>query len=193
MDFSVGSLELARALLGARLRAGGVTVRLTEVEAYGGTTDPAAHAFRGWRRHVRHLFEAPGTLYVYRSHGLHFCANLVSGPVGSGSAVLLRAGQVVAGLELARERRGGVPDVRLARGPGCLGQALALTLDDSGRTVGTGDLRLIDPAGEVGTLAAGPRVGVSVAHLRPWRLWVAGDPTVSAYRPSPRISDPTSW
>lgn len=191
VTFALPPLDLAAALLGAVVRVGDVAVRLTEVEAYAGTDDPAAHAYRGWRPHTRDLFEAPGTLYCYRSHGLHTCANVVSGPAGSGSAVLLRAGRVIEGVEIARARRGGVPDDRLARGPGCLGQALGLSLADSGRRFGEPGLTI--QFGAPGPHASGPRVGVSVAHRRPWRLWVPGEPSVSAYRPSPRIADPDSW
>lgn len=186
MDLTRDALAVAPDLLGMRFRLGPVTVRITEVEAYHGAEDPAAHAYRGWRPHTRHLFERPGTLYCYRSYGIHICANVVCGPAGSGSAVLLRAAQVVDGLDVARARRPGVPDVRLARGPGCLGQALALTLDDSGRRIGERDLELLPRGEPAGPIATGPRVGVSVAARRPWRFWLAGEPSVSAYRPSPR-------
>lgn len=186
VDLTRDVLEVAPDLLGMRLRVGAVTVRITEVEAYNGVDDPAAHAFRGPRPHTRDLFAGPGTLYCYRSYGIHICANVVCGPAGSGSAVLLRAGEVVDGLDVARARRPGVPDVRLARGPGCLGQALALTLDDSGRLIGERDLALLPRDEPVGPIATGPRVGVSVAARRPWRFWLAGEPSVSAYRPSPR-------
>ena len=187
MDLSRDALTVAPALLGALFRCGGVTLRLTEVEAYAGADDPAAHAFRGPRPHTRHLFEPPGTLYCYRSYGIHVCANLVCGPTGSGSAVLLRAGEVVDGLDLARHRRPGVPDARLARGPGCLGQALGLTLADSGRRLGEPGLDLRPGGLQPGPIASGPRVGVSVAARRPWRYWLAGEPSVSVYRASPRM------
>ena len=100
--------------------------------------------------------------------------------------MLLRAGRVVAGLDIVRERRPGVADVALARGPGNFGRALGWTLADSGRRFAAGELEL-EPGTAHGTVVAGPRVGVSVAHRRPWRFWADGDPTVSAYRPSPRI------
>ncbi|MFT4109385.1 DNA-3-methyladenine glycosylase [Propionicimonas sp.] len=185
-DLTLASAELAPLLVGALVGDGGVTVQLTEVEAYAGADDPAAHAYPGPRPRTRDLFGPPGTLYCYLSHGLHICGNVVCGTEGEGSAVLLRAGRVVEGLELARARRPGVADVALARGPGNLGRALGWTLDDSGRRFGTGGLDL-RPGPPPGTVVSGPRVGVSVAHGRPWRYWALGDPTVSAYRRSPRI------
>ena len=190
MDLTRDAVAVAPDLLGMRLRVGPVTIRITETEAYHGADDPAAHAYGGWRPHTRHLFEPPGTLYCYRSYGIHICANIVCGPSGSGSAVLLRAGAVTEGLDVARARRAGVGDSRLARGPGCLGQALGLTLDDSGRRLGEPGLELLPRISAVGTIAVGPRVGVSVAARRPWRFWLAGDPSVSVYRRSPRLPRP---
>ena len=186
LDLTLPAVDLAPLLVGALLTDGGVTVRLTEVEAYAGADDPAAHAFIGPRPRTRDLFGPAGTLYCYLSHGLHTCGNVVCGAGGGGSAVLLRAGRVVAGLDLVRERRRGVADAALARGPGNFGRALGWTLADSGRSFGAGDLKL-EPGIASSTVVAGPRVGVSVAHRRPWRFWAEGDPTVSAYRPSPRI------
>lgn len=169
-------------LVGALLTDGEVTVRLTEVEAYAATDDPAAHAWPGPRPHTRDLFAEPGTLYCYRSHGVHICGNITCGPAGS--AILFRAGVVLAGDDLVRERRGGIASAAWARGPGNLGKAMGWTLADSGRRFG-GPLRL--EAGEAVAVASGPRVGVSVAYQRPWRFWEVGAPTVSAYRRSPRI------
>ena len=185
-DLTLSAVELAPLLVGALLTDAGVTLRLTEVEAYAGSDDPAAHAFPGPRPRTTDLFGPPGTLYCYLSHGLHICGNVVCGESGGGSAVLLRAGRVVAGVELVRRRRPGVPDVALARGPGNLGRAMGWTLADSGRRTTQGGFELL-PGPASGAVIAGPRVGVSVAHTRPWRFWANGDPTVSAYRPSPRI------
>lgn len=185
LDLTLDSAALAPLLIGATVRFGEVTIELTEVEAYAGMDDPAAHAFAGPRPHRLDLFAPPGTLYCYLSHGLHICGNITCGD-GSGAAILLRAGRVLAGLEVVRARRSGVADVALARGPGNFGRAIGWTLADSGRRFGEGELELL-PATEPRTVAFGPRVGVTVAHVRPWRFWADGDPTVSAYRASPRI------
>ncbi len=185
-DLHEGSVvDRARSLLGRTFRGHGVTVVLTEVEAYGGIEDPASHAFtRTPRSEV--MYGPPGRLYVYRSYGIHFCANVVTGPTELAAAVLLRAGRVVEGHDLARERRGPVADVRLARGPGNLAQALGITLDDLGTPVTTGAGLGLGERVEEPEILAGPRVGVSLAAEEPWRFWIAGDPTVSAYRRSPR-------
>ncbi|GAA1734554.1 DNA-3-methyladenine glycosylase [Aeromicrobium alkaliterrae] len=177
--------ERARSLLGRTFTAHGVTVVLTEVEAYGGVDDPASHAFtRTPRSEV--MYGPSGRLYVYRSYGIHHCANVVTGPTEQAAAVLLRAGRVVAGLDLARERRGAVPDDRLARGPGNLAQALGISLADLGTPVTRGGPLGLGERVEEPEVVAGPRVGVSLAADVPWRFWTAGDPSVSAYRRSPR-------
>nr|WP_262853037.1 DNA-3-methyladenine glycosylase [Mumia quercus] len=180
----------ARRLLGATLTHGDVTVRITEVEAYGGTSDPASHAFRGPTPRSAIMFGPPDVLYVYFSYGMHCCANVVVGEEGDASAVLLRAGEVVEGVEVARARRGGVPDVRLARGPANLAQALGLTLAHNGSSLAGPELVLRRAAQAPEEVSTGPRVGVSQAADVPWRFWLTGDPTVSAYRRSPRAAAP---
>jgi DNA-3-methyladenine glycosylase len=166
-----------------------VTVELTEVEAYAGAADPASHAFRGRTPRNAVMFGPPGILYVYFSYGMHWCANVVTGRDGVASAVLLRAGRVVEGVELARARRGPrVSDRSLARGPACLTQALGIGRAEYGTDLlGDAPVRLeiasrVDP----GRVAQGPRVGIATAVDVPWRFWVADDPTVSAYQRSPR-------
>lgn len=188
IDLDLPSTAVAPLLLGCLLRQGTVVLRITEVEAYGGTTDPAAHAYIGPRPRTRDLFGPPGTLYCYLSHGLHICGNIVCGRAGDGEAVLLRAAEVVDGVELARSRRPGVADVALARGPGNLGRAAGWTLADSGGRLGAGGLELGPPPepAPADRVVSGPRVGVSVAWQRPWRFWLAAEPSVSAYRRSPR-------
>ena len=162
-------------------------MRITEVEAYGGIHDPASHAYTRTQR-SEIMYGPPWRLYVYQTRH-HFCANIVTGPTEQAAAVLLRAGEVIDGLELARQRRGSVMDVQLARGPGNLTQALGITLADLGTDVRVGDgVQLGAPVGEQLTIMSGPRVGVSQAADVPWRFWLAGDPTVSAYKRSPRAN-----
>lgn len=176
----------ARALLGAVITDGAVGVRLTEVEAYGGPgEDPASHAHNGLTHRNRSMFGPAGCAYAYHSYGVHWCLNVVCGPEGSGSAVLLRSGEVIAGLELARVRRGAVIDRDLARGPGRLGQVLAVTADDDGCDLSRGRLRLLSGSFS-GAVVSGPRVGVSKEAERPWRFWIAEDYFVSPYRPGRR-------
>ena len=197
---------VAPLLLGWRLASRGpdgtVTLVLTEVEAYQGAEDPASHAFRGPTRRNQTMFGPPGRLYVYLSHGLHLCANVVCGPEGVASAVLLRAGRVVDGADLAGRRRaqpvagrpprGPIEADGLARGPGSLGRALGLRREDDGEWLSRpgGRLELVPPVGrDIGAaVVAGPRVGVSAAADRPWRHWFADDPSVSVYRRSPRAA-----
>jgi DNA-3-methyladenine glycosylase len=176
----------ARSLLGRVLHGHGAAARITEVEAYGGVDDPASHAFtRTTRSEI--MYGPAWRLYVYRSYGMHFCANVVTGPTERAAAVLVRAGEIVDGIETARSRRIGVKDVALARGPGNLARALGLDLDDLGTDLLSADgVRLGDAPIDPPPVMAGPRVGVSKAADVPWRFWITGDPTVSAYRRSPR-------
>lgn len=186
--------EVAPALLGWTLShttdEGTVVVELTEVEAYLGEADPASHAHNGPTRRNGVMFGPAGHLYVYRSYGIHWCCNVVTGVDGTASAVLLRAGRVLEGVELARRRRGPrVPDRSLARGPGCLAQGLGIDQSQYGSDLSSGGpVRLGLPEAPVrrSRIASGHRVGVSRAHDVPWRFWIADDPTVSAYKRSPR-------
>jgi DNA-3-methyladenine glycosylase len=170
------------------VRANGVAVRLTEVEAYSGVgDDPASHAHRGRTPRNAVMFGPPGYLYVYFTYGMHWCLNIVCGPAGTASAVLLRAGEVVSGAALARSRRPAARrDRDLARGPARLATALALDSAAYGTPVldGSGPLTVFPPAGPVdpALVRSGPRVGVAGGHDIPWRFWLDGDPTVSAYR-----------
>jgi DNA-3-methyladenine glycosylase len=177
----------AASLLGWEVAANGVRVRLTEVEAYSGAgSDPASHAHRGPTPRTEIMFGPPGVAYLYYVFGAHWCLNIVVGEPGAAAAVLLRAGEVVHGVEAARARRSGATDRDLARGPARLVVALGLDgsakgssmVDGSGPILLTPPSRPVDPA----VITAGPRVGVSSAHDVPWRFWLAGDRTVSPYR-----------
>jgi DNA-3-methyladenine glycosylase len=167
------------------LHGRGVSVRLTEVEAYLGEGDPGSHAFRGRTRRNAVMFGPAGHLYVYFTYGMHTCANIVCGPEDVATAVLLRAGEVVTGLDAARVRRTtSKSDADLARGPARLGVALGITLADNGARLGE-LFRLDPPPHPVPEFATGPRTGVSGdggSDAYPWRFWVPGDPTVSPYK-----------
>ena len=200
-------LEVAPSLLGAVLEHeshdGLVAVRLTEVEAYAGPGDPGSHARNGRTPRTEVMFGPPAHLYVYFSYGMHWCVNVVCAPEGSASAVLLRAGEVVTGLELARSRRPAARvDRDLARGPARLASALGIDGSLDGAALGergsASRVRLIldeSPAAE--RVRTGPRVGVSGAggdaRSHPWRFWLDGEPTVSPYRPAaPRRRPPVT-
>lgn len=165
-------------------------MRITEVEAYlGPGEDPGSHAHRGITPRSASMFGPPGTLYAYLSYGMHVCANVVCSPAGTASAVLLRAGEVVAGVELARHRRPScAADRDLARGPGRLAAALGIRLDDDRAALAVPDaaIRLEAPRGtRRPDIASGPRTGVAGpagGPAYPWRFWVPGDPTVSPFR-----------
>ena len=194
----------ARLLLGATVITGitgEVAARIVEVEAYGGPPDgpwpdPASHSHRGPTGRNAVMFGPPGRLYTYRSHGIHICANISCGPDGTAGAVLLRAAVVECGIGTARARRGPLAAERtLARGPGNLCAALAITMAHNGVDVfdpaSPVRVRLRDRVADLAAeLQQGPRVGVSAAADRPWRFWLAAYPEVSAYRRSPRAPQP---
>lgn len=200
-------VEVAPLLLGGELRTrvGGSSVhlRLTEVEAYHGhgtgpEPDPGSHARMGRTARNATMWGEPGHLYVYLSHGIHSCVNVVSGPVGQAGGILLRAGEVVHGADAVAVRRGAATPLTgralrdLARGPGRFGQAAGLRhpLHDGVDAItgaelegATAELWLRDEP--VVDVTQGPRVGVAgIAGTGafPWRFWIGGDPTVSPFR-----------
>ncbi|WP_326751934.1 DNA-3-methyladenine glycosylase [Streptomyces hirsutus] len=185
--------KVAPGLLGAILTheapEGTVSITITETEAYSGSADPASHAYRGRTPRNAVMFGPAGRLYVYRSHGLHWCANIVTGADGIATAVLIRAGRVIEGQDLARTRRGSkVESARLARGPGNFCRALGITAEHNGADLLAGASVALSEGEPVpaALIRVGPRVGVSKAHDWQHRFYLAGDPTVSAYRLSPR-------
>lgn len=146
-----------------------VRVRINEVEAYKGDEDPASHAYRGETARNSSMFRQPGTLYVYRSYGIHNCANTAAGPEGVGWGILIRGGDVVSGETTAISRRG--RKTQLADGPGKLCQALGITIEVNGTY-------LLDPSSVVRleegerpeVVMATPRIGISKAKNLPWRF-----------------------
>ena len=160
-------------LLGWRLSsvAGGriTSIMVTEVEAYGGSDDPASHAYRGPTERNRSMFGTAGTLYVYRSYGIHWCANVVTGPAGDGRAILLRAGNPLEGIPLMTRRRGRAD--HLVDGPGKLCQAMGITGDHDGTSLLDGPIRLLPPAESAAReVLATPRIGISKSTDRLWRF-----------------------
>ncbi|OQO91906.1 DNA-3-methyladenine glycosylase [Saccharomonospora piscinae] len=189
-QLAIDPVELALSLLGTELESrseqGTVRVRLVEVEAYRGLDDPASHCYRGRTPRNEVMWGPAGHLYVYFVYGMHFCANVVGLRDGEPGAVLLRAGEVLEGRDLARTRR---PTARggglVAKGPAVLTSVLGLERAHNG-------LDLTDPGSPIRLLSgepvppeclrSGPRVGVAAAKEVPWRFWVDGSPAVSAYR-----------
>ncbi|HEX3961228.1 MAG TPA: DNA-3-methyladenine glycosylase [Trebonia sp.] len=203
--FARNAVTVAPELLGCVLEhetaEGLVAVELTEVEAYSGRADPASHSYRGRTKRNAVMFGPPGHAYVYFTYGMHFCVNLVCLLAeDSASAVLLRAGAIVAGEELARARRttGATPVASrdLARGPARLCQALGIDLSLDGADACAASSALQIRAAQharPGRIVAGPRVGISRATEFPWRFWLDGDPTVSVYRTAvPRKRKPVT-
>lgn len=204
--FDAHALEVAPHLLGCELTVttarGSVTVRITEVEAYGDQgEDPGAHSYNGRTARNASLFGPPRHAYIYQSYGIHFCLNLTAHAAGAGG-VLLRAGDVVAGRDLAVERRGGKDTgAKLLSGPGRLGQGLGVALPMDGSPLQISEHAaqhepnqevsfVLSPASSSEAVRSGPRVGVSgIGGSRrfPWRFWVDGDRSVSAYRPGKRV------
>lgn len=188
----------ARALLGGILSHGGVSVRILEVEAYGGPPDSpypdaAAHTWPGPTPRNQVMFGDAGHLYVYLSHGIHQCVNITCRPAGEGGGVLLRAARITGGHDVVDSRRPGITAERAARGPGNLGRALGIDVSMRGTDVlDSSSSVLFHPDPVPGSrVRSGPRVGVSREADRPWRFWVAGAREVSAYRRSPRAPQPT--
>lgn len=175
--------EVAPELLGCVISVGRSAAVIVEVERYQ-QDDPASHSFRGPTPRSAVMFGPPGRLYVYRSYGIHWCANVVCEPEGHGAALLLRAAEPVRGLAAMRRRRGVEPARLLCSGPGRLCQALGIDGTMNGSVVGAGPVRIAagDPVRDV---LVGPRIGISVAVDRPWRFGVAGSPHLSRPFPSP--------
>lgn len=185
------AVSLARALIGATLSVRGCGGRIIETEAYT-QDDPASHSYRGQTRRNAAMFGPAGTVYVYRSYGIHLCLNVVG---RTGEAVLIRALEPNFGLEEMRRRR---PSGPLGSGPGRLAAALGITLEDNGAAFGDG-LRLVLDTAPHRPLLVGPRIGISRATDLPWRFGLAGSAGLSRPFPTgagienggPKPPDPT--
>jgi len=183
---SVLAPRMLGAVITSEIGGASVTIRITEVEAYEGADDPASHAFRGPTPRTAVMFGQSGALYCYFSYGMHWCANVVCGPAGTASALLLRAGEVITGAETAFARRPAArTQAELARGPARLAACLGLNGDANGVDLlsETASVRLMSVASRrPPRMVSGPRVGISRGTQRPWRFWLEGEATVSPYR-----------
>ena len=186
--YARAATEVAPALLGqilVRTLSDGTraAARIVEVEAYG-PDDPASHAFRGMTPRNAAMFGPPGHLYVYFTYGTHFCMNAVCGRPGEGTAVLLRAGEPLEGVEGMRARRGRERTVELCSGPGRFTQALGVTRSEDGADLVDGGALWLERAPRSESIEIGIRVGVRETTL-PWRYWLEDNPFVSRGRPGP--------
>jgi len=181
LDLAGDPVAAARELIGWTLLVDGVGGPIVEAEAYA-PGDPASHAFRGQTVRNAAMFGPPGTLYVYRSYGIHWCMNVVCGPPGVGAAVLIRSLEPEHGVERMRARRGREP---LATGPGNVGQALAAGPALNGRPA------VLLPPDRKRRVVSSVRIGLTKGVDRPWRFfdpesgWVSR-PISSAPRARPR-------
>jgi DNA-3-methyladenine glycosylase len=178
------ALEAAPLLLGCTLArqtpAGVIKLKIVETEAYH-QDDPASHSFRGLTPRTAPMFQAGGRLYVYFTYGMHYCLNIVTGPVGRGEAVLIRAGEPLEGLELMKANRGTDDTKNLANGPGKLAQALGIfDTSLSGKILNKSSIWL-EPAEQVDrqAITTAPRVGIKKAADQPWRFYIKNNPFVS--------------
>jgi DNA-3-methyladenine glycosylase len=182
-DFSGDPLDVGPWLLNKVLVHGARSGRIVEVEAYKGASDPASHAYRGLTPRTAVMFGPAGFLYVYFTYGMHWCANVVCGPKGEASALLLRGLAPLTGLDEMRQVRAAARrDRDLCNGPAKLCQALGITGAENGLDLlaRSAVVRLVDdgtPPPE--RPAQGRRVGISVAKEEPWRFWVPGEESVS--------------
>ncbi|PIP00731.1 DNA-3-methyladenine glycosylase [Pleomorphomonas carboxyditropha] len=174
---AVPAAELAPLLIGATLTVDGVGGVIVETEAYE-ADDPASHSFAGERPRNRAMFGPPLTAYVYRSYGVHWCFNIVTGPAGHGAAVLVRAIEPTVGLTTMAERRGMAEPRLLASGPGRLTEALGITIAHDGLSLDAPPFRLI-PRDGAPDIVTGPRIGITRAADRLWRFGLRGSPFLS--------------
>lgn len=172
LDFDRPVEDVARQLIGATLRVEGVGGLIVETEAYDGE-DPASHSFSGPTPRNKAMFGPSGHAYVYRSYGIHWCFNLVCREAGHGAGVLIRALEPLWGLDVMRERRGGLADRLLCAGPGRLCQALGIDGSHDGLPLDAPPFQLESATADV-VVVEGPRIGITRAREVPWRFGLAG-------------------
>ncbi len=184
--------EVAFDIIGCHLtvRRNGImtTGKIVEAEAYAGPRDEASHSAKlTVAKDV--MARVPGTIYVYRSYGIHHCMNIVAHEEGEAGGVLIRAIEPVVGIETMRARRGGVPDRQIGRGPGNVGEAMEVLLTDVGDDLFTGEVFELEPGEPPAEVWGSPRIGISRAVNNPWRFF---DPTSRAVSVHSR-GDPASY
>lgn len=175
--FGRDAVAVARAMIGATLLVDGIGGLIVETEAYR-RDDPASHSYAGETARNRSMFGPAGRIYVYRSYGIHWCLNAVCGGAPGGQAVLIRAIEPLAGIDLMRERRGCEAVDRLCSGPGRLGQALGIGPEHDGLEIGEAPFSFRPAAAAVATIA-GPRIGITRGADKPWRFGLAASPFLS--------------
>ena len=183
-DFLRGDVtEVAQRLLGCYLvmhtKNDTVTLRIVETEAYH-QTDAASHSYKGRTPRTDVMFGPAGILYVYFTYGMHYCMNVVTGPEGEGSAVLIRAAEPLEGLDILRHNRLNQPDGQLTNGPAKLCQALGITREWNGHDLQQEPLRLVvQPPVNQKDIVQTTRIGISQAQEKPWRFYIRDNSYVS--------------
>jgi DNA-3-methyladenine glycosylase len=182
--FEKDTVDVARALIGkliSKFLPDGniVSAVIAETEAYL-PDDPASHSFRGLTKRNAPMFEEAGTIYIYRSFGIHLCMNIVTMPKGIGSAVLIRAGIPIDGIDVMKSRRGVSDEKSLLSGPGNFARGFGIGLEDNFTSlINNSSLYLSDIGTQVINISSGPRIGISKAIDKPWRFFIEGSKFVS--------------
>ena len=178
-DVATAAARLLGCHLVRQLDGEQIIVRIVETEAYH-QTDAASHSYKGRTPRTDVMFGPPGFLYVYFTYGMHYCMNVVTGPEGEGSAVLIRAVEPLAGIDVIRSHRHGRPDAELTNGPAKVCQALAIDRQWNGHDLRQEPLQLIEQAPvQPASITQTTRIGISQAKDVPWRFYITDNSFVS--------------